>query len=79
MGDSSRSIFSDALEAIPHVKSSSDHDVLTKPFLDVCRMVIPVLGESSCSRSAMDDHSLALLPSFDLASLVCFMRCFACD
>jgi hypothetical protein len=46
MAASSRSIFSDALDAIPLVKSSSDHDVLTKPFLDVCRMVIPVLGQS---------------------------------
>ena len=38
-----RTPFADALEAIPHVKSSSG-DMLTKPFLDVCRMVIPVLG-----------------------------------
>lgn len=38
----SGSPFAGALEAIPHVKSASG-DMLTKPFLDVCRMVLPVL------------------------------------
>ncbi|KAL2610601.1 hypothetical protein R1flu_029174 [Riccia fluitans] len=35
-------VFTPALQAMPHVKSSTG-DMLTKPFLDVCRLVLPVL------------------------------------
>lgn len=37
------SIFSPALEALEHVRSE-DGKILTKPFLDVCKFVLPVLG-----------------------------------
>eukprot|EP00250_Pteridium_aquilinum_P002639 c12864_g1_i1 orf=122-742(+) len=40
----SGSPFAGALEGIPLVKSGSG-DILTKPFLDVCRMVLPVLDK----------------------------------
>ncbi|MCO5579584.1 hypothetical protein L7F22_033441 [Adiantum nelumboides] len=40
----SASSFADALEAIPLVKSASG-DMLTKPFLDVCREILPVLDK----------------------------------
>lgn len=42
--ESSQSPFAGALEAIPLVKSASG-DMLTNPFLDVCRMVLPVLDK----------------------------------
>ncbi|MCO5579129.1 hypothetical protein L7F22_032981 [Adiantum nelumboides] len=40
----SASSFADALVAIPLVKSASG-DMLTKPFLDVCREILPVLDK----------------------------------
>ncbi|XP_004493797.1 glycolipid transfer protein 1-like [Cicer arietinum] len=38
------SIFSPALEALEHVRSE-DGKILTKPFLDVCKFVLPVLDK----------------------------------
>eukprot|EP01018_Ginkgo_biloba_P040924 Gb_10149 [translate_table: standard] len=35
-------VFTPCLEGMPHVKSA-DGDMLTKPFLDVCRLVLPVI------------------------------------
>lgn len=35
-------LFTPSLEAMAHVKSADD-DMLTKPFLDVCRLVLPVI------------------------------------
>lgn len=36
-------VFTSAIEGMKHMKS--DHDeILTKPFLDVCKMLLPILG-----------------------------------
>lgn len=39
-------VFRPALEGMQHVKSE-DGVMLTKPFLDVCRLIIPVIGNFS--------------------------------
>ena len=39
-------VFTPSLEGMEHVKA------LTKPFLDVCKQILPVLGNSSASLSA---------------------------
>lgn len=37
-------VFTPAIEGMKHMKS--DHgDILTKPFLDVCKMLLPILGQ----------------------------------
>lgn len=38
-----RSILSPTLEALDHVRSE-EGKILTKPFLDVCKTVLPILG-----------------------------------
>lgn len=40
------SAFTPALEGMKHVKSEQG-DLLTKPFLDVCKLILPILGLSS--------------------------------
>lgn len=40
-----RSAFRPALEGLEHVRSE-DGKILTKPFLDVCKTILPVLGMS---------------------------------
>ncbi|KAJ7550884.1 hypothetical protein O6H91_07G123100 [Diphasiastrum complanatum] len=37
-------VFTQALEAIPHVRSA-EGEMLTKPFLDVCRLILPVIDK----------------------------------
>lgn len=39
-------VFSPALEGMKHVKSE-DGVMLTKPFLDVCKLILPVIGNFS--------------------------------
>ncbi|KAL2633993.1 hypothetical protein R1flu_005472 [Riccia fluitans] len=41
-------VFTPALQAMPHVKSSTG-DMLTMPFLDVCRLVLPVIEKFGSS------------------------------
>ncbi|KAG6545080.1 hypothetical protein Mapa_013463 [Marchantia paleacea] len=41
-------VFTPALEAMPHVKSPNG-ETLTKPFLDVCRLVLPVIDKFGSS------------------------------
>lgn len=36
-------IFTPSLEGMQHVKSE-EGEMLTKPFLDVCKMILPVIG-----------------------------------
>ncbi|KAL3675357.1 hypothetical protein R1sor_025305 [Riccia sorocarpa] len=43
-------VFTPALQAMPHVKSPAG-DMLTKPFLDVCRLVLPVIDKFGTSMS----------------------------
>jgi len=43
MAESSVTVFGPALELMKSVKSA-DGQMLTKPFLDVCRNVLPVIG-----------------------------------
>lgn len=43
-------VFTPALQAMPHVKSPTG-DTLTKPFLDVCRLVLPVIDKFGASMS----------------------------
>lgn len=38
-----QSVFSPSLEGLKHVKSE-EGDLLTKPFLDVCKLIIPIIG-----------------------------------
>lgn len=37
--------FSPSLEGMKHVKSEQG-EMLTKPFLDVCKLILPVLGNA---------------------------------
>ena len=37
------SVFTPALEGVKHVKSE-DGEILTRPFLDVCKHILPVIG-----------------------------------
>lgn len=37
------SVFTRCLEGIKNVKSE-DGDMMTKPFLDVCKLILPILG-----------------------------------
>lgn len=46
----SPSIFSPALDLIPHVKNS-EGEILTKPFLDVCRLVLPIVDRFGAALS----------------------------
>eukprot|EP00249_Psilotum_nudum_P017618 c26410_g3_i1 orf=199-804(+) len=46
----SETVFTQALENIPRVKSSNG-DTLTEPFLEVCRMVLPVIDKFGTSMS----------------------------
>jgi hypothetical protein len=39
-------VFTPSLEGMKHVKSENGV-ILTKPFLDVCRLILPVLGNSN--------------------------------
>lgn len=39
-------VFTPALEGMKHVKSEQG-DMLTKPFLEVCKQILPVIGEYS--------------------------------
>lgn len=36
-------VFTPALEAMKHVKSE-EGEMLTKPFLDACKLILPVIG-----------------------------------
>lgn len=36
-------VFTPALEGMKHVKSEQS-EMLTKPFLDVCKLILPVIG-----------------------------------
>ena len=40
-------VFSPSLEGMKHVKAENGV-ILTKPFLEVCKQILPVLGNSSC-------------------------------
>jgi hypothetical protein len=40
--------FTPALEGMKHVKSE-EGEMLTKPFLEVCKQILPVIGAFSCS------------------------------
>jgi hypothetical protein len=40
-------VFTPSLEGMKHVKSDNGV-ILTKPFLDVCKQILPVLGNSLC-------------------------------
>jgi hypothetical protein len=40
-------VFTPSLEGMKHVKSGYGV-ILTKPFLDVCKQILPVLGTSLC-------------------------------
>jgi len=42
--DMEGTIFTPCLEAIPHVKSA-DGDIQTKPFLDACKLLLPVIDK----------------------------------
>jgi len=44
-------VFIPSLEGMEHVKAEN-RVILTKPFLDVCKQILPVLGNSSASLSA---------------------------
>ncbi|MBA0797654.1 hypothetical protein Gohar_008327 [Gossypium harknessii] len=37
------SVFTPSLEGMKHIKSP-EGEMLTKPFLDVCKLILPVLG-----------------------------------
>lgn len=37
-------VFTPALEGMKHVKSEQG-EMLTKPFLEVCKMILPVIGK----------------------------------
>lgn len=39
-------VFSPCLEGIQHVKCDQG-DMLTKPFLDLCKLILPILGNLS--------------------------------
>lgn len=41
--DGQGTIFTPSLEGMKNVKSEQD-EMLTKPFLDVCKLILPVLG-----------------------------------
>lgn len=41
-------VFTPSLEGMKHVKSP-EGEMLTKPFLEVCKLILPVLGGCSCS------------------------------
>lgn len=43
MGETSETVFSASLQKMKHVKSD-EGDMLTKPFLDVCKLVLPIIG-----------------------------------
>lgn len=43
MAESSVTVFGPALDLMKHVKTP-EGQMLTKPFLDVCRNVLPVIG-----------------------------------
>lgn len=43
-------VFTASLEGMKHVKSP-EGQMLTKPFLDVCKQILPVIGAFSLSRS----------------------------
>lgn len=43
MGETAGTVFSACLEKLKHVKSD-EGDMLTKPFLDVCKLVLPIIG-----------------------------------
>jgi hypothetical protein len=42
-------VLTPALEGLKHVKSE-EGELLTKPFLEVCKQILPVIGERFCSR-----------------------------
>ncbi|KAL8158351.1 hypothetical protein AgCh_002877 [Apium graveolens] len=44
MGETSGTVFSASLEKMKHVKSD-EGDMLTQPFLDVCKLVLPILDK----------------------------------
>ena len=46
-----QTVFTPSLEGMEHVKAENKV-ILTKPFLDVCKQILPVLGNSSASLSA---------------------------
>jgi hypothetical protein len=45
-----QTVFTPSLEAMKHVKAENGV-ILTKPFLDVCKQILPVLGNSFASLS----------------------------
>jgi hypothetical protein len=57
MAESTVTVFGPALELMNSVKSP-EGEMLTKPFLDVCRNVLPVIGELGFS-SLMDFSSFS--------------------
>ncbi|WOH16177.1 hypothetical protein DCAR_0935726 [Daucus carota subsp. sativus] len=44
MGETSETVFSASLQKMKHVKSD-EGDMLTKPFLDVCKLVLPIIDK----------------------------------
>ena len=63
-------VFTPCLEGMKHVRSESGA-VLTKPFLDVCKQILPVLGTSLCLCFAMNSvcHVLGLLVTMRFRSV----------
>jgi len=52
-------VFIPSLEGMEHVKAENIV-ILTKPFLDVCKKILPVLGNSFASLSAAYKQSSVL-------------------
>lgn len=53
-------VFTPAIEGMKHMKS--DHgEILTKPFLDACKTLLPILGASSCSKLVIHCESKLIL------------------
>jgi hypothetical protein len=53
-------VFTPSLEGMKYVKSDNGV-VLTKPFLDVCKQILPVLGNSLCFMFCLNLHMLSYL------------------
>lgn len=50
-------VLAPALEGMKHVKSE-EGEMLTKPFLDVCKQILPVIGMALLYRYSVISHNL---------------------
>lgn len=64
-------MFTPSLEGMKHVKSENGV-ILTKPFLDVCKLILPVLGD----HDTIFFYFFSLAISNRLLSIISYIFCF---